>query len=353
VHSLGQQSAPDPRRRPWAKRLLTPSLALLALTLAAGCAHGALGGGSTPPDHTVALGAPLLPAVKPVGQAVQGSLEVGGVRRSYRVYLPSRLTPYHAVPLLLALHGGGGSGAQFERDSGFDGLAEADHFIVVYPDGTPTRSGAGGRVWNAGGCCGVADQAHEDVDDVAFVRALIGKLRASYPIDRRKVFATGHSNGAMLSLRLACELSDELAAVAVQSGVLFVDGCRPSQPVSVLEIHGTADENVPIDGGRGSRDISGSDYPPPLQGLKTLAARNGCPSAAKTSTDPHNHAVHYRFWSPCRAGTAVEWVTITGANHAWMGHPASLLSRLLVGKPYLGYDSSAAAWSFLSAHPKQ
>ncbi len=262
-------------------------------TLACAGPSGASGASGVVPH-----GAPIRPAAAAVGTVVQGSLRTpDGRLRTYRVYVPRSLPAHRPVPLLVALHGGGGSGAQFERNSGFDGLAESNRFLVVYPDGTPAGRIPGLDVWNAGGCCGAAEQARGNVDDVRFISLLIARLERKFHVDRSRVFATGHSNGAMLGLRLACRLSGKIAGVAVQSGTLFVDRCTPAHPVSVLEIHGTADQHVPIDGGKGPKDISGAVYPPPVQGLETLAARDHCRRGPATSVDSKNHDLTYETWT--------------------------------------------------------
>jgi polyhydroxybutyrate depolymerase len=329
--------------------------ALVAFSGAAcGTMHASNSGGAAIP-----YGAPYKPAVAATGEVLQGSLVTpDGRARTYRLYIPSGLSTKRPLPLLIALHGGGGSGAQFEKISGFDGLAQANRFLVVYPDGTKTRGLLGGRVWNAGGCCGIAEQARENVNDVRFISLLIDRLERQYHVDRKRVFVTGHSNGAMLGLRLACQLSDKVDAVAVQSGTLFIGGSHPRHAVAVLEIHGSADQNVPIDGGKGPKDISGSVYPPPERGLETLAASDGCRAGPLTFGDKKNHDLSYEVWRPCAAGTVVEWIKVAGASHAWMGHRAAsilarIVSRRLAGKPYMGFDSSAAVWSFLSAHPRR
>jgi polyhydroxybutyrate depolymerase len=302
----------------------------------------------------VPSGAPIAPAVRPTGRVLQGSLVApGGTVRTYTLYLPRSLPRARPVPLLVALHGGLGSGPQFEQDSGFDALAEANRFIVVYPNGTPVRPSAANRlVWNGGGCCSVAAQDQENVDDVGFISTLISKLEGRYDIDKARVYASGHSNGAILAERLACEDSGQIVAIGVQAGALMANSCPMSHPVSALEIHGTADQNIPIDGGMGSRSLTQDDFPPPVDALDTLAGHDGCGSVPITTTDPSNPAVIFESWRPCTSGTSVEWAKVTGANHAWMGHPASLASQLLVGRPYMGFDSSAAIWSFLSAHSR-
>jgi polyhydroxybutyrate depolymerase len=342
-----------------------PSPISLAVTLAGLVAFSCVGAGcgtthaSNSGGAPVPYGAPFKPAVAAAGEVLRGSLRTPDGRvRTYRVYVPNSLPAQRRVPLLVALHGGLGSGKQFEQISGFDGLAQANRFLVVYPDGTRVRGLKNSCVWNAGGCCGAAEQARGNLNDVRFISLLIDKLEREYRVDRKRVFVNGHSNGAMLGLRLACQLSDTVDAVAVQSGTLFIDSCRPRHGVAVLEIHGTADQNVPINGGKGPKDVSGKVYPPPEQGLETIAAADRCSRGSLTSSDPKNHALTYEVWRPCSGGTVVEWINVAGASHAWMGHrPSSvfarIVSRRLSGKPYMGFDSSAVVWSFLSAQPRR
>ncbi len=289
-------------------------------------------------------------AVAATGRHLRGSIDVGGVERTYDLYVPSRL-PSRRVALVVALHGGLGSGAQFEAQSGFDGLAQANGFIVAYPNGTPQRPGSELRVWNAGGCCGIADASHENIDDVGFITTLIAHLRSRYRIDARRVFLTGHSNGALMAFAVACRSSGVVAAIAVQSGALMEPACHPRLAVSVLEIHGTADQNLPINGGKGAKGLSATVFPPPLDALRTFAAADAC-TARSTRNDPLNRAVSIEAWSRCRGGAVVEWARVAGANHAWMGHRASRWTELRIGPPYMGFDSSLAAWSFLAAHPR-
>ncbi len=302
----------------------------------------------------VPSGAAIKSAVTARGTHIFGTVVVSGTTvRSYQLYVPRSLPKRTPLPLLVALHGGLGSGSQFEQNSGFDGLAESNHFLVVYPNGTPIRRITPNHlVWNGGGCCSVAAQDQDNVDDVGFISALIAKLEGQYHVDKDRVFATGHSNGAILAERLACQLSTQIVAIGVQAGDLFVNGCTVAHPVAALEIHGTGDQNIPIDGGYGARSLTQTNFPPPLNGLKTIAAQDGCPSIPRTSSDPSNAAVHFTVWQPCHGGAVVEWATVTGANHAWMGHPASAATRRLVGSPYLGFDSSVAIWSFLASHPR-
>ncbi len=273
--------------------------------------------------------------------------------RTYHVYVPASTANAGRVPLLLALHGGGGSGTQFERNSGFDALADANHFVVVYPDGIQIGGAsilANGHVWNGGRCCGPA--AAKNVDDVSFLGGVIDRVVAHYSIDARRVYAAGHSNGAIMAYRLACELSTKIVAIGVQAGSLEVDGCHPARPVSVFHIHGTADRNIPIGGGRGT-GISGVVFSPPQDAVGAFVGIDACPTPPTKQVSTANADVVTERWSPCADDTAVEFVAVTGASHAWMGHPSTRAAAGLTGAPYQKYDSSAAIWSFLAAHPRQ
>ncbi len=293
------------------------------------------------------------PALPPAGQSSVGQLRTAdGRTRTYRLYVPASLDPSRPAPLLIALHGGLGTSSQFEANSGFTGLAEANRFVVVYPDGIGARAdGTGPQTWNGGYCCGPA--ARNDVDDVGFVRQLLDTLAAERPIDPARTYATGHSNGGIMAYRLACELSDRIVAIGIQAGSLGVESCTPTQPVSVIHLHGTADTNHPIGGGVGE-GVSGVAFRPALDAVEALAATDGCGPAPIPGLDPANPDLTVATWAPCENDTAVRYVVVDGATHAWMGRPAqSEIASSFVGEPYPNLDASRAIWSFLATHPRR
>lgn len=320
-----------------------PLLLLAAALVLAGCRSRPGTGGANP--GTVPGGL--------TGSTLENVTVPGGGIRTYRLHQPAALPAGRPVPLLIALHGGGGSAAQFEETSGFDAVADAEGVIMAYPEGTPLPITRDGRVWNGGRCCPPADQGHRDVDDVSFLAAVIQALQAAHPVDPARVFVTGHSNGAIMALRLACERADLVAAVAVQAGTLEVDRCQPTRPVSVLDLHGTADRNIPLDGGRGDRSLSQTDFASPRASLATLARLVGCTGGpAPARAEEANPDVTHHPWAGCPPGIDVELRTVEGAGHAWMGHPTSLLQEAVVGQPYGKLDASATLWAFLAAHPR-
>ena len=302
----------------------------------------------TAPLHLYAGTQPAVPAL---GSAFERTLATAdGLRRTYRLFVPDGLSS--PAPLLVALHGGLGSGKQFEASSDFDGLATANGFLVAYPDGVarfPDGSG-GARTWNAGKCCGPA--VARKVDDVAFLRAVVEDIEANHRIDRSRVYAAGHSNGGMMALRLGCEASDLFAAVGIQSGSLEVASCSPRHPVSVMQIHGTADTNIPIGGGKGS-GIAGVTFAPPRQAAETLSRAGGCRANPQRIRAKSNRDLILSSWRSCSPGTGVQFLAVEGAGHAWMGQPSSSAwADEYMGPPYAKLDSSRAIWAFLRAHPR-
>lgn len=344
----------------WARR------SLIALVVVGGLVLGACGRMASRQAEPVASTSAVAPTSErydpyagtlaagvPQGNATPAQLRTAdGRTRDYRVYVPTSVRNGARVPLLIALHGGMGSSAQFETNSGFDGLAESNGFIVAYPDGIAALpNGSGPQTWNGGYCCGRA--ARINVDDVAFVRALITTLEGQFAIDPARVYATGHSNGAILAYRLACELSDRIVAVGLQAGSLGVESCNGARPVSLFHLHGSADTNHPIDGGSGS-GVAGVNFRSARGSVEAIVAHDGCPTTATPGVDPANPDVTALSWSTCRDNTAVRYVVVAGASHAWMGHPAtSRAAAQYVGEPYANFDASRAIWSFLASHPRR
>jgi polyhydroxybutyrate depolymerase len=172
------------------------------------------------------------------------TLLVGGLERTYRVYRPTDLSRVRPLPLVIVMHGGFGSGRQAERAYHWDAQANQHGFIVVYPNGVR-------RSWNAGGiCCGPAQR--DGVNDVKFKAQLIDTVIRSENIDQKRVYLTGMSNGAAMAYRYGCEGSFPVAAIGSVSGSFSFVCARP-HAVSVIEIHGVDDNNIPFDGGHGSK----------------------------------------------------------------------------------------------------
>ncbi len=276
-------------------------------------------------------GDPFSPGVHP------GTMTVGGIERTYRVYVPSSLREGDAPPpLLIGLHGGIGSGQQFENQTEFDRVAEEGKFIAAYPDGTGVA-----RTWNGGNCCGYA--VREDVDDVAFISALIDAVAQSFPIDSKRVYAVGHSNGGIMAFRLACELSDKIAAIGPVAASLEIPSCSPDRPVPVLLIHGDADQNHPLEGGVGPEGVSGVAFNSVADTMETMRSAMGCSS---DSTVSFAGAITTTDWLGCSGGVAVRLQVIAGASHPWPGARFSGFG----GEPSQAMDASRETWAFVSQY---
>lgn len=179
-----------------------------------------------------------------------------GVRR-YSIYVPPGLGAAGPRPALLALHGGTGTAMGMAASSQLTKFANERQIYAVFLEGSGTL-----QTFNGGACCGTAQS--QNIDDVAFARAVIADIRANYSIDPARIFATGFSNGGMMAHRLACALADQLAGIAPVGGASGeFDGagaryytCSPSRPITVLHIHAANDRNYPYAGGVGSDGVA-------------------------------------------------------------------------------------------------
>lgn len=266
-----------------------------------------------------------LPTLAPGGY--ERRLTVKGQPRSYLLYVPPSLDTSQPVAVVFGFHGYTATAPGFRDGTGFNTIAAAHGFLVVYPMGE-----GGDRSWNAGGCCAGAKAA--DLPDVAFIHEIVADLKTIASVDPRRVYATGHSNGAMFVYRLACEMSDIFAAIAPVAGPLFFSPCKPKVPVSVLHVHGLADPAVPYAGGP-YPGYPSMIFPSVEEGLAAWAKFDGCAEAAQVELQG---AVTYTAYASCQAGTAVELYTIGGLGHVWPQPDA--------------WPASEKIWEFFAAHPK-
>lgn len=276
--------------------------------------------------------------VSPLVGDSEHTLKVGSLERSYVLHIPPGYDLSRPTPLVLAFHGITLDAYEMMRISKLNTRSDATGFIVAYPNAYGEQ-----RSWNGGHCCGEA--ARDQVDDVGFVRALIDELDTYLNIDRNRIYATGFSNGAILTYRLGCEMADQIAAIAPVSATQAredMEACHPVRPLPVIHFHGTADEPNPYEGGvtpGGVQFISVTDQ------IAFWVAANGCPDRAQQTVS--GNIVHDVYTS-CRAGATVELYTITGGKHAWPGGEAV---SLRMGEPTMEISATALMWDFFLAHP--
>lgn len=245
----------------------------------------------------------------------------GGLARSYLVHVPRSYDPATPTPLLMAFHGGGGN-MRFQADDQHYGLiskSESAGFIAVFPNGYSRFPEGRLATWNAGTCC--AQARDKDIDDVGFVRAVVANVKRQLDVDARHIYATGMSNGGMLTYRLACELTDVFSGIAAVAATDNTRRCSPSRAIPVLEIHAGDDDHVLFNGGAGAgafRDESQvSDFRSVPETISRWTGRNGCTAPpVRVLEVPGAYCERY---SGCRDGVAVQLCVTETGGHSWPG----------------------------------
>lgn len=248
------------------------------------------------------------PAASSAPVLKHSQITVAGHQRTYRVYRPSSVDPNAPAPLVLILHGNASTGDDMANTTQFDMTADAHSFIAVYPDGIE-------KSWNGDFCCEPAPTL--GVDDLAFLNALIPRLERDYAINTKRVFMTGFSSGAIMAYRYACQGAVPLRAIAPVAGtMLLTETCNPKQPTSLLAINGTADGEVPYQGGHLLPGASANDQVVPSAPFVAAlwGQLDSCTSPVSTNT---SNPVSIARWSGCGGGVSVQLETIAGAGHTW------------------------------------
>lgn len=291
-------------------------------------------------------------AQQPTGKHIKATLSHSGINRAYTLYIPADLDSSAAVPLVLGLHQGGGKGADFEKltENGWNTLADEHGFIVAYPDAYKGR-------WNNGTNDPTSPAFLANIDDVDFLRTIVGKISADYNIDPARIYATGLSSGAIMALRLACEAADlvvAIAPVAGQAGKSQQATCAPSQPVSMLLIVGSDDPIVPGAGGEipgGFGEVINVD-----DTLRLFTSAANCPAGPDTEllddVDPNDGTTVIKdSYTPCDGDVEILLYTIRGGGHTypqgWQFAPVDQ-----IGVTSQEFDANTVIWDFFSKHKR-
>lgn len=268
-------------------------------------------------------------------QAGEVTIDLG--RGPVTVYIPSSYDDEVPAPLLLLLHGYSANGAGQEAYMRFLPATEAAGVIYAHPDGTTDFFGL--QFWNATDAC--CDFFDSNVDDSGYLLALIEAIEANLNVDPRRIYVTGHSNGGFMSYRMACDHADKIAAIASLAGATWLDDgdCNATQPVHVLQIHGTADDTILYPGG-----CLGACYPGAIGSAKRWAITNGCdrvldgssPKLDLVTNLPGAETRVGKVETGCFPGGSAEHWRIRDGSHA----------------PSLSGNYAEAVIEYLLAHPK-
>lgn len=277
-------------------------------------------------------------------------LNFAGTDRTYYIYDPTDHNQKKLYPLVIGLHGTLGTGPNFALQSHFNKLAKQNDFIVVYPD-------AGDKQWNDGRF------PDDKTDDAGFIAAMIDQLVDSAPVNPKRIYITGVSNGGMFTQMLACQLADRVAAFASVIGnlpALLVPQCHPSQPVPMMLINADHDAIVPYDGGTipilGSSQYGGGTVISVPDTITFWLKNNGCTmpphsvTTALNDVDPEDDStvVTNRF-SGCPEDGEVLTYTIINGGHAWPGmeRPRHRKKDVVINQDIHTEDE---IWAFFSRH---
>jgi len=268
------------------------------------------------------------PTITPETAIPDGDFEyylmVNDVERSYLLHIPSGLNNQQPVPVLFAFHGNFQTPKEMQNIYQFDEISDQEKFLVVYPTGIKESWNTG---WEGSPHAGYA--LANNVDDVAFVRQIVSDLESHAKIDPKRIYAAGFSQGGMFVYRLGCEMSDTFASIASVSGNLLLTSCNPTQPVSIIHIHGLKDKSVNYSGG------APFGFPHVEEGIETWSELNNCTDSIE-EIDEANGITHITY-SPCQVGTSIELYTIDSGTHSYIR---------------IGIPASETIWRFFVVHPK-
>lgn len=341
------------------------SMRLLIAILAAALSSVAMAGCGPPPA------APVRSSDAEIAGRSEREWSLPGFdKRNYILFTPSSYEPGTPIPLVIALHGGGGHNDSANNVTCFEGkgcltdAAEREGFAVVFPDGFPGDFLEDVRTWNAGGGangfqCVSGLSCKNGIDDMAFLDALHEELLAVLNVDEDRVYATGLSNGGAMAHRLACERSTRFAAIApVGAGnqLAAVQGCNIARPVPVLEIHGTADPCWTFE--QSAQACAQDDGEIKVGVAETVAGwaeRNGC--AGDVVTEPLADTVEdgmsttRESHTGCVDGADVVLLRVENGGHTWPnGDPYA--SENQVGGVTRDFDADDEILAFFAAHPR-
>ena len=288
-------------------------------------------------------GGPTLSVDKPNEQKTI-NITFDGVARNFIVYLPSGYNNSGKMPLIFAIHGGSGTPEGMINIANFKTIADRDKVVLVYPEGVQKN-------WNDGRPTAPNQLG---INDVGFFNQMCDYMINNYSVDVKKIYATGISNGGFMSTRLGCELSNRIAAIAVNAATIeattIAPNCKPNRPVPALYIHGTTDPLVPFLGGQiTAGGTAGGTILSHFQAIDKWVTINGC-NPTPTVTDLPDIAndgttIKQRVYSGGTNGSEVVSYVITNGGHTWpQGY--QYLNEAIIGKTSQDMNACEVIWTF-------
>ncbi|HTY36167.1 MAG TPA: PHB depolymerase family esterase [Bacteroidota bacterium] len=286
----------------------------------------------------------------------------GGRHRTAVVLIPKSVQqPAEGWPLVMMLHGAGGSARNVIESTGWPELGERVGIVTVYPNGTPKNEKrpesffGNQQTWNSGGkeslAAGALSATAKEIDDVGFLGELIARVRKEVPVDPKRIFVAGHSNGAGMAYRFAFERSDLVAAAGVVAGHFFLEPSPLSNPVSLIQIVGDKDPFTPMAGGKVTILGRTATLPPALQSPREWATMIGIEGDAKTIRE--DDSVQILSWGPSASGAEVRSVVIKGHGHAYPSPTDRFHPAVLFGPTVKTLNATETMWKFFSEHARK
>ncbi|MEX1188258.1 MAG: T9SS type A sorting domain-containing protein [Bacteroidia bacterium] len=265
---------------------------------------------------------------------IYDSLEVDGITRIFRLYIPASYTGNEDLPLVLNLHGYGSNSLEQFLYGNFTSIADTANFIIAMPEGTLDLTGS--LSWNNFGL--------SSIDDIGFISQFIDYLSSQYAIDSDRVYSTGMSNGGFMSYDLACSLGSKIAAIASVTGsmnVLRIADCNPGRAVPIMQIHGTMDGTVPFNGNLAFAPIDSV--------VEFWRNNNNCNSDGSFEDVPDinmndNCTAEHYVWDCPISNSSVEFYKIIGGGHSW---PGALFN---INTTNMDFSASREIWRFFSQY---
>ena len=282
-----------------------------------------------------------------------------GRDREFVLYVPPSYDKLKPVPLVVMLHGMGGTAMNSHKETAWSSKAETETFIVAYPEATrpdansPPSLRNNPQAWNDGS--GRFHASEGKIDDISFIRSMLDCITADYDIDSKRIYVTGFSNGASMAFRVGADLTDRIAAIAPNAGACWTKELKLSGSLSLCYITGTSDSLNPIDGGYpklafGGKDQGGQKKPRVQETIDKWVKALGCvPEAASDNT---KEGVRTRRYGTCQNGVELQFTTVEGLGHHWAGG-TSQAPEFLVGKNTKKMNATDAVWEFFGVHPKK